>query len=65
MKKLGEISAVCLATLSVLVCAFWAYYKIFNKDYTLGVNNIGDQLDVDIVKSDDLSQTEKDTFAKR
>ena len=65
IKRLGEISVICLAAFSVLVCVFWAYYKIFNKDYTLGVNNIGDQLGIDVVKSDDLSQTEKDAFDER
>jgi len=45
--------------------AFWGYYKIFNTDITIGVNNIGDQQGLDIKKEEDMSQAELDAYSER
>jgi len=47
-KILGDISCIFLACIGVVVTCFFAYYSIFNKDITIGVNNIGDQIPVNI-----------------
>lgn len=64
-KIFGDISCVFLACIGVVITCFFAYYSIFNKDITLGVNNIADQIAVDIVKADDLSQSQIDEYEER
>lgn len=65
LKTLGDISCLSLGFIGIVIILLFAYYSIFNKDITVGVNNIGDQLAVDIVKTDDLSQAEKDVYEER
>ena len=65
LKRFGEISCICLAAISVLITAFWGYYKIFNTDITIGVNNINDQLGLDIKKVDEMTPAELDAFSER
>lgn len=65
LKTLGDVSCIFLACIGIVIICFFAYYSIFNNDITVGVNNISDQLAVDIVKSDDLSQAEKDIYEER
>ena len=50
-KTFGDIACIILACLGVFsICAF-AYYSIFNDDITIGINNIGDQVGLDIIKN--------------
>lgn len=62
LKMLGDISCIFLACIGVVITCFFAYYLIFNKDITVGVNNIGDQVGVDIIQKvqseNDLTQNE-------
>jgi len=68
LKALSDIACLALACIAVVVICCFAYYSIFNEDITLGINNVGDQLGVDIeeiIKSDTLSQAEKDAYEER
>lgn len=71
MKAIKTIGNCCLALLAILgICVILAfvYYHYFVKDITIGVNNIDNQvgLDVqDIVKSEELTEAEKDELQDR
>lgn len=65
IKTIGNFSCVILAFISVFVCAMYGYYHFFVKDTTTGINYISDQLGLDIVKAEDLSDTEKNSYEER
>lgn len=65
LKVIGNCSLVFLAVLGVLVSIAFGYYHFFVKDITVGVNYIDNQIAIDIVKSDDLSQTERSVYEDR
>lgn len=65
LKTFGNVCCVLLTMLSVVVCAGYAYYKIFNTDITIGVNYIDNQVGKDIIFSDDMTDEEKNTLADR
>ena len=50
LKVLGDVSCIILACIGACVIGIFAYYSVFNKDITIGVNNIGDQVGLDIIK---------------
>ena len=68
MKLFKTIADCCLAFITfIAVCVIIAfvYYHYFVKDTTIGVNNVNDQLAVDIVKDDELTEEERDAYAER
>jgi len=65
LKSLGDISCVFLAGIGVMIICFFAYYSIFNKDITVGTNYIDDQIAVDVVKADDLTPAEINSYEER
>lgn len=64
-KVLGNCCLVFLAVISVCVSLAFGYYHFFVKDLTVGVNYIDNQIGLDIVKSDDLSEEQKNEFEDR
>ena len=68
MHKLKTIGNVCLVLLSVIaVCISIAYIYIhfFIDNVTTGINYIDNQIGVDILDSDNLSETEKNVLEER
>jgi len=68
LKTIANCCVVFLCVISVCVIIGFIYYHYFVKDTTIGVNNIDNQvgLDVqDILKSDDLTEEEKDELKDR
>lgn len=65
LKVIGNCCLVFLAVISVCVSLAFGYYHFFNKDTTIGVNNINDQLAVDIKKKDEMTEEEIDEFEQR
>lgn len=68
MKLIRTIANCCLVFIVVIaVCVIIAfvYYHYFVHDTTLGVNNINDQLGVDVVGSDELTDEQKDEYEER
>lgn len=65
LKVLGNCSLVFLAVLGVLTSISYLYVIWFVKDITIGVNNVGDQVAVDIKKADELTQAERDIYEDR
>ncbi|MBR2970047.1 MAG: hypothetical protein IKC49_03230 [Clostridia bacterium] len=64
-KKILDVSLVILSIISILVCGLYVYYHFFVNDTTIGVNNIGDQIGLDIINSEDLTEEEKSEFEER
>ena len=64
-KVLGNCCLVFLAVISVCVSLAFGYYHFFVHDVTVGVNYIDNQIGLDIVKSDDLSEEQKNEFEDR
>lgn len=64
-KVLGNCCLVSLAVISVCVSLAFGYYHFFVHDVTVGVNYIDNQIGLDIVKSDDLSEEQKNEFEDR
>ena len=63
-KTIGDISLVLLAALSCVIMVAFVFYEYFGPT-TVGVNNVGDQLALDVVKADDLSAEEKSEYEER
>ena len=58
-----NISVVVLACIACVICGVYLYFHYFVKDFTIGTNNIGNQ--VEIVKPEDLTQTQIDEYENR
>ena len=65
LKTTGNCCLVFLAIIGVLISAVYVYYHFFIKDITVGVNYIDNQIGLDIVNSEDLTEEEKDEFEDR
>ena len=68
MKTLKIIGNCCLVFLSVIafcVILAFVYIHFFVDDNTIGINNINDQLAIDIVKEDELTDEEKNIYEER
>lgn len=65
IKTIGNCCLVFLTVISVCIIIAFVYYHYFVHDITIGVNNVNDQLAVDVVKSDELTEEEKDEFEER
>ncbi len=67
-KKILNILIIILVVISIFMIGIFAYYKLFVKDTTIGVNYIGDQspLDIEELKaSGELTQEEIDYYENR
>ena len=65
LKIIGNCSLVFLAIISVLVSIAYGYYHFFVNDITTGTNYIDNQIALDIVKSDDLTEEQKNEYEDR
>lgn len=65
IKVIGNCCLVFLAALAVIFSLIFAYYHFFVHDITVGTNYIDNQIGLDIVKSDELTETEKDEYEVR
>ncbi len=65
LKNLGKGIFITLVVVSVILSIFYMYIHFFVNDYTLGINNINDQVALDIVNSDELSDEQKDEYEDR
>lgn len=72
--KLKALKTICncllvfIVVMAICVIIGYIYYHFFVKDTTIGVNNIDNQVGMDIqeiIKSDDLSEEEKDKMKDR
>ncbi len=57
IKRLGIVSLILLLTASIVVDVGYICYSIFNKDFSMGINNVGDQ---DAVDAEPLDPKEED-----
>ncbi len=64
-KTLGRICFSVLIVVSVLVSIFYIYFKYFDQSVTIGINNINDQIALDIVNADDITEEEKAQYNDR
>lgn len=65
LKIIGNCSFVFLAVIGLLVSIAFGYYHFFVHDITVGVNYVDNQIALDIVKSDDLTEEQKNEFEDR
>lgn len=68
MKLIKTIANCCLVFIVVIaVCVIiaYVYYHFFVHDTTIGVNNINDQLGLDVVSSEELTEEQKDEYEER
>lgn len=63
--KITNISLLVLALIALLIDGLFIYYKYFDTDITIGVNYINDQLGIDVVKAEDLTNEEIDEYEER
>ena len=67
-KNILNVILVILTAVAMLVIGLYAYYSIFVKETTIGINNIGDQSPIDILEIKDkqkLTQEEIDYYENR
>ena len=62
---IGKVALVFLCIASIIVDITFIYLKFFCTDATFGVNYINDQLGLDVVYAEELSQEEKDKYEER
>ena len=65
LKILGNCSLVFLAIIGVIVSIVFVYYHFFVNDETIGVNYVDNQIAIDIVASEDLTDEEKNEYEER
>ena len=65
LKIIGNCSFVFLAVIGLLISIAFGYYHFFIHDITVGVNYVDNQIALDIVKSDDLTEEQKNEFEDR
>ena len=59
LKVIGNCCFVFLAIIGLCVSLAYGYYHFFVKDVTTGTNYIDNQIALDIVASDDLTEEQK------
>ena len=67
-KIIGDISCIVLAGIGTFIICLFAYYSIFIKEVTIGVNNITDQIPVnieDVKASNTLTETQINQLESR
>lgn len=65
IRALGDIACIALACIAVVIICFFVYYLLFNEDITVGTNNIGDQIAIDVKKDEDLTENERNELEER
>lgn len=65
LKVVGNCCLVFLAVIGVCVSIAFGYYHFFVDDTTTGVNYISDQIGLDIVSAEDLTDEEIDEYEDR
>ena len=65
IKVIGNCCLVFLAVISVCVSLAFGYYKFFVEDVTVGTNYIDNQIGLDIINSDDLTEEQKNEYEER
>lgn len=64
-RSFGSLAIQLLAIISLVLIIAFGYFMFFVDTETIGVNNVSDQIGIDIVKGEDLSEDEKDEFEER
>lgn len=65
LKTIGNCCLVFLTVIAVCVIIAYVYYHFFVHDKTVGVNYVDNQIGLDIQKSDELTEEEKNEFEER
>ncbi|MGN0748172.1 MAG: hypothetical protein ACI4L1_00605 [Christensenellales bacterium] len=65
LKIIGNCCCVFLAIIAILVSLAFVYYHFFVHDLTVGTNYIDNQIGLDIVKADDLTEEQKNEYEGR
>lgn len=65
LKLIGNCSLVFLAVIGVLVSIAFGYHHFFVHDITTGTNYIDNQIALDIIASEDLTEDQKNEFEER
>ncbi len=65
IKIIENCSLVFLAVIGVLVSIAFGYYHYFVHDVTVGVNYVDNQIALDIINSDDLTESQKNEYVDR
>lgn len=65
LKTIGSVSLYILAILSVIIMIVYGFYSYFVDSTTIGTNNIGDQIAVDVKAEADLTDSEKKELEER
>ncbi len=65
LKVIGNCCLVFLAVIGVCISLAFGYYHFFVHDITTGTNYIDNQIGLDVVKADDLTEEQKNEFEDR
>lgn len=65
LKVLGNCCFVFLSIIGMLVSVGYVYYHFFVRDVTVGTNYVDNQIAIDIVASEDLTDEQKDKYEER
>ena len=65
LKVIGNCCFVFLAIISVCISLVYAYVHFFVKDTTVGTNYIDNQIAVDIVKKEDMTEEQINEYEER
>ena len=65
IKTIGNCCLIFLTVIAMMVTIAYGYYHFFVHDITMGTNYIDNQIGLDIVNSEDLTEEEKDEFEDR
>lgn len=64
-KKIGNAILAILVVISIGIIGYYLYYLVNNKDFSLGVNYIGDQTGLNLVESDELTSEQRGQYDDR
>ena len=65
LKSLGKVTFTIAVALSLVLSIFYIYIHFFVDDFTIGINNINDQIALDIVNAEELSDAERNEYEER
>ena len=65
LKKIGKVCFVLLVAIALIVDGLFIYYHFINKGKSIGVNYIGDQTGIDIIKAEDLTEEKQKEYEER
>ena len=57
-----NISLVVLACIAGIICSIYLYFHYFVKDFTVGVNNIGNQIEIVKAIESGIKDVDRNTF---